>query len=90
MAAPKPEEISHPPMDQLQGLEYCIDSNPSWGMPSLTYCIFHSLSLSLQSIDSLFCSVHRGDDSSGFPALHFSLRNCGDDSFIPRSFDGWE
>ncbi|KAL6201336.1 hypothetical protein ACLB2K_025050 [Fragaria x ananassa] len=33
MAAPpaKAEEISHPPMDQLQGLEYCIDSNPSWG-----------------------------------------------------------
>ncbi|ONI24970.1 hypothetical protein PRUPE_2G272900 [Prunus persica] len=31
MAAPKPEEISHPPMDQLQDLEYCIDSNPSWG-----------------------------------------------------------
>ncbi|PPD73558.1 hypothetical protein GOBAR_DD29531 [Gossypium barbadense] len=31
MAEPKPEEISHPPMDQLQGLEYCIDSNPSWG-----------------------------------------------------------
>ncbi|CAI0560631.1 unnamed protein product, partial [Linum tenue] len=31
MAAPKPEEISHPAMDQLQGLEYCIDSNPSWG-----------------------------------------------------------
>lgn len=30
MDAPKPEEISHPPMDQLQGLEYCIDSNPSW------------------------------------------------------------
>ncbi|KAF3778286.1 Nucleobase-ascorbate transporter 2 [Nymphaea thermarum] len=31
MAAPKPEDISHPPMEQLQGLEYCIDSNPSWG-----------------------------------------------------------
>ncbi|KAL8468269.1 hypothetical protein ACS0TY_031490 [Phlomoides rotata] len=31
MAAPKAEEISHPPMEQLQGLEYCIDSNPSWG-----------------------------------------------------------
>ncbi|KAI4298155.1 hypothetical protein L6164_031748 [Bauhinia variegata] len=30
MAAPKAEEISHPQMDQLQGLEYCIDSNPSW------------------------------------------------------------
>ncbi|KAK4361208.1 hypothetical protein RND71_020160 [Anisodus tanguticus] len=31
-APPKPEEISHPPMDQLQGLEYCIDSNPSWAL----------------------------------------------------------
>ncbi|MQL98011.1 hypothetical protein Taro_030711, partial [Colocasia esculenta] len=32
MTDPKPDEIiSHPPMDQLQGLEYCIDSNPSWG-----------------------------------------------------------
>jgi xanthine/uracil permease len=32
MAETKPEEISHhPPMDQLQGFEYCIDSNPSWG-----------------------------------------------------------
>ncbi|AET04262.1 nucleobase-ascorbate transporter-like protein [Medicago truncatula] len=30
MAAIKPEDISHSPMDQLQGLEYCIDSNPSW------------------------------------------------------------
>ncbi|OIV95244.1 hypothetical protein TanjilG_21634 [Lupinus angustifolius] len=30
MAAPKIEEISHQPMDQLQGLEYCIDSDPSW------------------------------------------------------------
>ncbi|PIA42148.1 hypothetical protein AQUCO_02100186v1 [Aquilegia coerulea] len=31
MEAPKPEEITHLPMDQLQGFEYCIDSNPSWG-----------------------------------------------------------
>ncbi|KAE9601192.1 hypothetical protein Lal_00024023 [Lupinus albus] len=30
MAAIKVEDISHTPMDQLQGLEYCIDSNPSW------------------------------------------------------------
>ncbi|KAF5201062.1 Nucleobase-ascorbate transporter like [Thalictrum thalictroides] len=30
MEAPKPE-IIHLPMDQLQGFEYCIDSNPSWG-----------------------------------------------------------
>ncbi|XP_077227834.1 nucleobase-ascorbate transporter 2-like [Tasmannia lanceolata] len=32
MSEPKPEEIApHLPMDQLQGFEYCIDSNPSWG-----------------------------------------------------------
>ncbi|KAJ4806564.1 Xanthine/uracil permease family protein [Rhynchospora pubera] len=32
MAEAKIEEIvHHPPMDQLQGFEYCIDSNPSWG-----------------------------------------------------------
>ncbi|XP_078431619.1 nucleobase-ascorbate transporter 2-like [Wolffia australiana] len=31
MAETKQEEITHPPMDQLQGFEYCIDSNPSWG-----------------------------------------------------------
>ncbi|URE22113.1 nucleobase-ascorbate transporter [Musa troglodytarum] len=24
------ENISHPPMEQLQDLEYCIDSNPPW------------------------------------------------------------
>lgn len=38
MEAPKPEEISHPPMDQLQGLEYCIDSNPSWGNATFSEC----------------------------------------------------
>jgi hypothetical protein len=31
MAQVKPEEISHPPMEQLQACEYCIDSNPPWG-----------------------------------------------------------
>ena len=24
-------DITHPPMEQLQDLEYCIDSNPPWG-----------------------------------------------------------
>jgi len=32
----KPEEMSHPPMDHLLGMEYCIDSNPSWGKYSGT------------------------------------------------------
>ncbi|CAN6162339.1 unnamed protein product [Urochloa humidicola] len=32
MAEVKPEDmVPHMPMDQLQGFEYCIDSNPSWG-----------------------------------------------------------
>ncbi|KAF7023912.1 hypothetical protein CFC21_036335, partial [Triticum aestivum] len=31
MSEVKPEEISHPTMEQLQGFEYCIDSNPPWG-----------------------------------------------------------
>nr|CAB3456804.1 unnamed protein product [Digitaria exilis] len=32
MAEVKPEDmVHHMPMDQLQGFEYCIDSNPSWG-----------------------------------------------------------
>eukprot|EP01018_Ginkgo_biloba_P015124 Gb_40643 [translate_table: standard] len=30
MAAPKLEDISHPPTEQLHGLDYCIDSNPPW------------------------------------------------------------
>lgn len=30
MAAPKLEDISHPPTEQLNVLHYCIDSNPPW------------------------------------------------------------
>ncbi|KAG5042670.1 hypothetical protein JHK87_006585 [Glycine soja] len=37
MAATKPKEINIPPLDQLQGLEYCIHSNPSWGMTKYCY-----------------------------------------------------
>jgi nucleobase transporter 1/2 len=49
-ADPKPEEISHPPMDQLQGLEYCIDSNPSWGMSiSLLLLVFFFFFLKVKS-----------------------------------------
>lgn len=39
----KAEEISHPAMDQLQGLEYCIDSNPSWGNFSKVVIFFIGL-----------------------------------------------
>jgi hypothetical protein len=32
--------VHHPPMDQLQGFEYCIDSNPSWGLCHLISQVF--------------------------------------------------
>jgi len=98
MAAPKAEEISHPPMDQLQGLEYCIDSNPSWGMLTLVssflICIFSFIQRSnffvcAMRVMCLFSTVNSGDNSFGFPALHFGLRNCSHDSFISCAFDGW-
>lgn len=56
MAAAKPEEIVHPPMDQLQGLEYCIDSNPSWGTLHFQTLIKPKLSFHfiLTSFDELF------------------------------------
>jgi len=38
-------DISHPPMEQLQDLEYCIDSNPPWGACflffSFSFFFFH-------------------------------------------------
>jgi nucleobase transporter 1/2 len=52
-ADPKPEEISHPPMDQLQGLEYCIDSNPSWGM----FCFFCEYQVFLACFSLLFSNL---------------------------------
>uniref|UniRef100_A0A0C9RMM7 TSA: Wollemia nobilis Ref_Wollemi_Transcript_10547_2023 transcribed RNA sequence n=1 Tax=Wollemia nobilis TaxID=56998 RepID=A0A0C9RMM7_9CONI len=30
MATPKTEDRSHPPLEQLQAFDYCIDSNPPW------------------------------------------------------------
>lgn len=32
-------DISHPPMEQLQDLEYCIDSNPPWRTFSVFPCL---------------------------------------------------
>lgn len=92
--APKPEEISHPPMDQLQGLEYCIDSNPSWGMadfiPFLNSPPSPFIDLFIHFLTLLvFACENRGGNFSGIPALHFGLRNCSYDPIIPCSFDGW-
>lgn len=56
MAEVKAEEIAaHPPMDQLQGFEYCIDSNPSWGLSTLLNLHpFFFCSSVLTSVSSVF------------------------------------
>jgi hypothetical protein len=55
MAQVKPEEISHPPMEQLQGCEYCIDSNPPWGASEFSIRrIYISVGISL-ILKSAFC-----------------------------------
>ena len=105
MAAPKPEEISHQAMDQLQGLEYCIDSNPTWGMHKFdsfsqphfsNQWLIHILQIfvCVQSFHiTHFSFLHvknRGGYSFGLPALHFGLRNCSYDPIIPCSSHGWQ
>lgn len=47
-------DITHPPMEQLQDLEYCIDSNPPWG--TLFFFLSH-LSFFLCSF-STFYNLH--------------------------------
>ncbi|OAY85144.1 Nucleobase-ascorbate transporter 2 [Ananas comosus] len=62
----KPEEITHPPMDQLQGLEYCIDSNPSWGEAIALGFQHYILSLGTAvMIPTLLVPLMGGSDVSG-------------------------
>lgn len=91
MAAIKPEDISHSPMDQLQGLEYCIDSNPSWGM----FACIYSFNLYCEwfcYVNDMFVFwiVNSGDNTTWFSTLYFGIRNCSYDSFISCSFNGWK
>lgn len=48
-------DITHLPMDQLQDLEYCIDSNPPWGTLS-----FSPLSLCFSEYLSFVCEITNG------------------------------
>jgi hypothetical protein len=41
----KAEGITHPPLDQLQDMKYCMDSNPSWGKYSKCLGLYDSFSL---------------------------------------------
>ncbi|MCO5592932.1 hypothetical protein L7F22_046936 [Adiantum nelumboides] len=49
MAALKVEEKAHPPKDQLDGFEYCIDSNPPWRKPSLPFLVLKLIRVALSS-----------------------------------------
>lgn len=43
-------DITHLPMEQLQDLEYCIDSNPPWRMLSLPLSVTAFLHLNVVSV----------------------------------------
>ena len=88
MSEVKPEEISHPAMEQLQGFEYCIDSNPPWGeypracnRPAFA---FSGLDSTLKRLLLLF----RGGDYTGLPALHPGSGHGGDDPDRSGAHDG--
>lgn len=55
-------DIIHPPMEQLQDLEYCIDSNPPWGMLSLF-------------LSSCFCYLKASWMSNGVIGFKWYLRS---------------
>jgi hypothetical protein len=97
MAEVKPEEmVHHPPMDQLQGFEYCIDSNPSWGMCHVTshwsiHVIRLWIVLCIQVADTEYlCECYRGSDGFGFSALRTVTGHCCDDPHNVGSYDGWK
>ncbi|CAA7410248.1 unnamed protein product [Spirodela intermedia] len=64
MADAKPEDLSHPPTDQLQGLEYCVDSNPPWGEAVLLGFQHYILSLGTAvMIPTMLVPMMGGDDN---------------------------
>ncbi|XP_078428232.1 nucleobase-ascorbate transporter 2-like [Wolffia australiana] len=64
MADVKQEDLGHPPIDQLQGLEYCVDSNPPWGEAVLLGFQHYILSLGTAvMIPSLLVPMMGGDDN---------------------------
>jgi hypothetical protein len=90
MAEVKPEDmVHHLPMDQLQGLEYCIDSNPSWG----TYiCHTHAYTIKWSIAVHLWLvgGCYRRRDRFGLPTLHTVLGHCCHDPHAAGSSYGWK
>lgn len=92
MAEVKAEEIAaHPPMDQLQGLEYCIDSNPSWGALGFVLRFLH-LPFEFVGVFRFVPDAlgRRGGHCSRISALCTGSGHGGDDSDPSCSIDGWK
>ncbi|KAG8077995.1 hypothetical protein GUJ93_ZPchr0007g3081 [Zizania palustris] len=80
MAEVKPEEISHPPMEQLQGFEYCIDSNPPWGEAIILGFQHYILALGTAvMIPAVLVPMMGGSDVSAATRLSIPIR-------LPPSF----
>ncbi|XXG67476.1 hypothetical protein AAC387_Pa06g0817 [Persea americana] len=87
MSAPKPEEIAHPPLDQLQGFEYCIDSNPSWGEAIALGFQHYILSLGTAvMIPTLLVPLMGGDDGDKVRVVQTILFVTGINTLLQTLF----
>ncbi|KAG6491155.1 nucleobase-ascorbate transporter 2-like [Zingiber officinale] len=88
MADVKPEEIAaHPPMDQLQGFEYCIDSNPSWGEAAVLGFQHYVLSLGTAvMIPTLLVPLMGGTDDDKARVVQTLLFVTGINTLIQTLF----
>ncbi|CAO2197537.1 unnamed protein product [Urochloa humidicola] len=87
MAEVKPEEISHPPMEQLQGFEYCIDSNPPWGEAIILAFQHYILALGTAvMIPSVLVPMMGGDDGDRVRVVQTLLFVTGINTLLQSLF----
>ncbi|CAI9286603.1 unnamed protein product [Lactuca saligna] len=80
-------DISHPPMEQLQDLEYCIDSNPPW--PETILLAFQNYILMLGTsvmIPSLLVPLMGGSDGDKARVIQTLLFVAGINTLLQTLF----
>ncbi|KAJ6813410.1 nucleobase-ascorbate transporter 1 [Iris pallida] len=80
-------EISHPPMEQLQDLEYCIDSNPPW--PETVLLAFQNYILMLGTtvmIPSALVPLMGGTDGDKIRVIQTQLFVSGINTLLQALF----
>ncbi|KAK1296412.1 Nucleobase-ascorbate transporter 1 [Acorus calamus] len=80
-------EISHPPMEQLQDLEYCIDSNPPW--PETIFLSFQNYILMLGTtviIPSVLVPMMGGSTEDKIRVIQTSLFVSGINTLLQALF----